>query len=86
LRQLNEELEHRIDQRTREREEALAQLFEAQKLDTIGHLTGGVAHDFNNLLMAVLGSLNLLKKRLPADESSERLVTNAIQAAERGAA
>ncbi|MBB4192397.1 signal transduction histidine kinase [Rhizobium aethiopicum] len=86
LRQLNEELEHRIDQRTREREEALAQLFEAQKLDTIGHLTGGVAHDFNNLLMAVLGSLSLLKKRLPADERSERLVTNAIQAAERGTA
>ncbi|MGO6904637.1 ATP-binding protein, partial [Rhizobium ruizarguesonis] len=86
LRELNEELEHRIDQRTREREEALAQLFEAQKLDTIGHLTGGVAHDFNNLLMAVLGSLNLLKKRLPADERSERLVTNAIQAAERGTA
>jgi len=86
LRELNEELEHRIDQRTREREEALAQLFEAQKLDTIGHLTGGVAHDFNNLLMAVLGSLNLLKKRLPPDERSERLVTNAIQAAERGTA
>ncbi len=86
LRQLNEELEQRIDQKTREREEALAQLFEAQKLDTIGQLTGGVAHDFNNLLMAVLGSLNLLKKRLPVDENSERLVANAIQAAERGAA
>lgn len=86
LRQLNEGLEQRIEQRTREREEALAQLFEAQKLDTIGHLTGGVAHDFNNLLMVVLGSLNLLKKRLPADEKSERLVFNAIQAAERGAA
>jgi signal transduction histidine kinase len=86
LRQLNEELEERIDQKTREREEALAQLFEAQKLDTIGQLTGGVAHDFNNLLMAVLGSLNLLKKRLPVDEKSERLVANAIQAAERGAA
>jgi signal transduction histidine kinase len=85
LRQLNEELEQRIDQRTQEREDALAQLFEAQKLDTIGQLTGGVAHDFNNLLMAVLGSLNLLKKRLPADEKSERLVDNAIQAAERGA-
>jgi len=86
LRQLNEGLEQRIEERTREREEALAQLFEAQKLDTIGHLTGGVAHDFNNLLMAVLGSLNLLKKRLPADDKSERLVSNAIQAAERGAA
>jgi len=86
LRQLNEELERRIDQRTREREEALAQLFEAQKLDTIGQLTGGVAHDFNNLLMAISGSLNLLKKRLPSDEKSERLIGNAMQAAERGSA
>ncbi|MDP9813497.1 signal transduction histidine kinase [Rhizobium tibeticum] len=86
LRQLNEELEHRIEQRTREREEALAQLFEAQKLDTIGQLTGGVAHDFNNLLMAILGSLGLLKKRLPEDAREQRLVNNAIQAAERGAA
>lgn len=86
LRQLNEELEQRIDQRTREREEALAQLFEAQKLDTIGQLTGGVAHDFNNLLMVILGSLNLLKKKLPLEEKSERLVANAVQAAERGAA
>ncbi|KWV47941.1 hybrid sensor histidine kinase/response regulator [Rhizobium altiplani] len=86
LRRLNEELEHRIEQRTREREEALAQLFEAQKIDTIGQLTGGVAHDFNNLLMAILGSLSLLKKRLPEDDRSERLLGNAIQAAERGSA
>jgi signal transduction histidine kinase len=86
LRQLNEELEQRIDQRTREREEALAQLFEAQKLDTIGQLTGGVAHDFNNLLMAIMGSLNLLKKRMPPDDKNERLIGNALQAAERGAA
>ncbi|NRP21576.1 Blue-light-activated protein [Ensifer adhaerens] len=86
LRRLNEELEERIEERTRERETALAQLFEAQKLDTIGQLTGGVAHDFNNLLMAILGSLNILKKRLPEDGKSERLVENAIQAAERGAA
>jgi len=86
LRLLNEELEQRIDQRTREREEALAQLFEAQKLDTIGQLTGGVAHDFNNLLMAIMGSLNLLMKRLPPDDKSDRLMANALQAAERGAA
>lgn len=84
--QLNEDLEHRISQRTREREEALAQLFEAQKLDTIGQLTGGVAHDFNNLLMVIQGSLNLLKKRLPPDERSERLLLNALQATERGTA
>ncbi len=86
LRQLNEELEQRIEQRTREQEAALAQLFEAQKLDTVGQLTGGVAHDFNNLLMAILGSLKLLKKQLPQGGKSERLVENSIQAAERGAA
>jgi signal transduction histidine kinase len=65
----------------------LAQLFEAQKIDTIGQLTGGVAHDFNNLLMAVLGSLELLKKRIARDDSrSHRLLDNAVQGAERGAA
>lgn len=87
LQHRNEVLEHMVEERTREREAALAQLFEAQKVETIGHLTGGVAHDFNNLLMAVLGSLELLKKRLPVeDERSHRLLDNAAQGAERGAA
>jgi signal transduction histidine kinase len=86
LRKFNEELELRIEERTRERETALAQLFEAQKMDTIGRLTGGVAHDFNNLLMAVLGSLTLLEKRLPEDAHSRRLLHNAIQGADRGKA
>src|ERR1700726_2073979 len=86
LRKFNEELELRIEERTRERELALAQLFEAQKMDTIGRLTGGVAHDFNNLLMAVLGSLTLLEKRLPEDPQTRRLLQNAIQGADRGKA
>src|SRR3984957_10044978 len=85
LRKFNEELELRIEERTRERELALAQLFEAQKMDTIGRLTGGVAHDFNNLLMAVLGSLTLLEKRLPEDPQCRRLLQNAVQGAQRGA-
>ena len=86
LRSFNEELELRIEQRTREREIALAQLFEAQKMDTIGRLTGGVAHDFNNLLMAVMGSLSLLEKRIPDDAQCRRLLQNAVQGAQRGAA
>src|ERR1700692_3847249 len=86
LQRFNDQLELRIKERTRERETALAQLFEAQKMDTIGQLTGGVAHDFNNLLMAVLGSLSLLEKRLPDDPRSHRLLQNAVQGAQRGAA
>src|SRR4030088_1226472 len=87
LQRFNEQLELRIRERTHERETALAQLFEAQKMDTIGQLTGGVAHDFNNLLMAVLGSLTLLEKRLPPDDQpNRRLLQNAVQGAQRGAA
>jgi len=61
-------------------------LMMSQKMETIGQLTGGVAHDFNNLLAAVLGSLELLKKRLPSgDPKNQRLLNNAMQGALRGA-
>jgi PAS domain S-box-containing protein len=66
-------------------ERAREALFQSQKMDAIGQLTGGVAHDFNNLLMAVLGSLELLRKRLPDDPAQLRLLDNAIQGARRGA-
>jgi signal transduction histidine kinase len=85
LRRFNEQLERRFEERTREREKALEQLFEAQKMDTIGQLTGEVAHDFNNLLMAVLGNLTLLQKRLPEDPESRHLLHNAVQGGRRGA-
>jgi PAS domain S-box-containing protein len=73
-------------QAQRELETAREQLLQAQKMEAIGQLTGGVAHDFNNLLMAVLSSLELLRKRLPADPQAMRLLDNARQGAERGAA
>jgi PAS domain S-box-containing protein len=65
-------------------EEAREALFQAQKLEAIGQLTGGVAHDFNNLLMAVLGSLELVQKRLPYDPKVTPLIENAISGAQRG--
>ena len=55
-------------------EQMQQQLAESQKLDALGQLTGGVAHDFNNLLMAVMGNLDLLRKRLPNDPRLHRLV------------
>jgi signal transduction histidine kinase len=85
LARANQDLERRVEERTREREAALAQVHEMQKLESLGQLTGGVAHDFNNLLMAVLGNLELVRKRLPADPRLLRLVDGAIQGAERGA-
>jgi PAS domain S-box-containing protein len=72
-------------QAQQELDRAREALFQAQKMDAIGQLTGGVAHDFNNLLMAVLGSLELVRKRLPYDPRITPLIENAVQGAERGA-
>ena len=84
LAELTATLEQRVEQRTADlmkavaaREKAQEQLRQAQKMETIGQLTGGVAHDFNNLLMAVMGNLDLLRKRLPDDPRLHRLVDGA---------
>jgi PAS domain S-box-containing protein len=85
LKRLNEELERKVEERTREREEALEKLFKSQKMESIGQLTGGLAHDFNNLLAAILGNLDLLRARLPDEPKVRRLLDSAILGAERGA-
>jgi PAS domain S-box-containing protein len=68
-------------------EAAREALLQSQKMEAIGHLTGGIAHDFNNLLMAIQGSLELLRRRLPSDDPRvTQLIDNAFQGAQRGAA
>jgi PAS domain S-box-containing protein len=68
-------------------EEAREALFHSQKMEALGRLTGGIAHDFNNLLTAILGSLEMLRQRLPKTpvDDTTRLLDNAMQAGERGA-
>ena len=65
--------------------DATARMHEMAKLETLGQLTGGVAHDFNNLLTPIVGALDMLRRQHEGEERSNRLISGAMQAAERAA-
>jgi len=93
LRELQAELELRVETRTADLQrsnEALRRseekLRQAQKLEAIGQLAGGVAHDFNNLLTAIMGYGQLLTRRVEAHGQARRDVDEILRAADRAAA
>ncbi|WP_254621509.1 PAS domain S-box protein [Stutzerimonas stutzeri] len=102
LRELNDNLERRVAERTRElaeinhllhvemgeRERAEETLRHAQKMEAIGQLTGGIAHDFNNMLTGVLGALDLIQRRVASGRLNDlpRYVEAATGSANRAAA
>jgi PAS domain S-box-containing protein len=61
------------------------QLRQAQKMEAVGQLTGGVAHDFNNLLTVIMGNLEHLERVLPSDLPTQRIISSALRAASRAA-
>jgi len=88
LRTLNENLEARVAAEVAERIRTEEALHQAQKMEAVGQLTGGIAHDFNNLLTGIIGSLDLLQRRLRRGEplDVDRYIDAAVSSAQRAGA
>jgi signal transduction histidine kinase len=84
LRDLNEKLEQRVMERSRELERAHVALRQAQKMEAVGQLTGGIAHDFNNLLQGITGSLDLIRRKPDDAGRVSRWAEAGLKAADRG--
>ncbi|MES2904954.1 MAG: PAS domain S-box protein [Pseudomonadota bacterium] len=80
---LEQSLAERVAEEVERRSQAEQALIQSQKIETLGQLTGGVAHDFNNLLTPIVGALDVAQKSLADDPRAHRLVSGAIQAADR---
>jgi PAS domain S-box-containing protein len=84
LKRINELLEDRVNQALAEKARAEADLMHAQRMESIGRLTGGVAHDFNNLLTVVIGALDIILRSPDDAAKRKKLGEAALAAARRG--
>ena len=85
IHRLNEELENRVDKRTRELYESEEKLRQSQKMEAIGLLAGGISHDFNNLLQGITGFSTLALRKLNPDEPVYENIMEVKKAGEKAA-